>query len=90
MRTVDTDDTILRGSRVFWLELFMIFCHVFWLTEFNGQSFNDDAQWILKKNMANININVNHFKKIHADLLPAFLNDEICQIRHLFIFLTKI
>ena len=66
MRTADLSGIDLDGLKTFWRELFMIFCHVFWLTEINGQSFNE-AQWISAKTISNMNINVNHFKKIDND-----------------------
>jgi hypothetical protein len=73
MRAADTGNTVLRGLKVFWLELFMIFCHVFWLTEFNGQSFND-AQWNSNGTIADMNINVHHFKKIQNNQMIVIIS----------------
>ena len=73
MREADTGCIDLNGLKVFWRELFMIFCHVFWLTEIYGQSFNE-AQWISKISMADKKINVKHFKSIHKNRMLAIIS----------------
>jgi hypothetical protein len=64
---------VLSSLKFFWRELFMIFCHVFWLTEISGQSFND-AQSILLTTIAKMSQYVKHFKMIHTNQMPGIIS----------------
>jgi len=66
----------------------MIFCHVFWLTEINGQGFND-AQLNLTGTMANRNINVNHFREIRTNDMTKMMSMLWTKISQLIYFLDK-